>query len=898
MPDYSIVQQHAAQYVWCNPRQDKQLIFKTARLSPTYGTRHSFTAMREKHTVPTIGSKFHVFKIAYLSEAEINIKLNYQWTRVSTICNTKNMLMDIYLTAGLMLPRTECWIKNTINGALILAIKQDRLIEFNTTDDIRIDVLMTNTPSIKFYTNKFFASAESLSNPRDVYVYGRKIELNSDKTTFSEQYTLYANNVGRVYAYINGWYVSDFTPSKINVGDYVEMVYDSSITLASSVARVNIPTFTSKLTNDDRHFVSPPDFIDNILFYDDIDFYIVGTGALSGRGLYISRDMKGSIRMMTHMGFSISDEIIQSLLNSTLPALSSVGDYRIHYVIRNSGLTRKLTSSRNRLNRFMFLAKNESRAAEFKYENNLPLQEWKYPDIEAADINALYGVRYDHLTPELIKDAYGYHEAAKSLAPSTQPVITSVVDSSRSVDISNVYIYGCTVYEYSSTGLLLEYHTHQGTDSYVPQNVNTTWVEIVTGLASDGTGVGSEDVSVTFNPNFEYRFFRGPPGELEDVTDTYAYLLSENVATWTGTLPGHDTLVLNDQYFFCQEFTTNSDVAVIAYDVGFYVGVGINKQFRTSNVPLAEVDVWLNGHPLAEGIDYHVVWPKVVVTNKTHQLPDKAPNKVLVRGRGHGNVETGYVNTTDSGFIKWGLFSVNDRYNVHWDQSLKAVVNGLAVVPGNIVYTDEENTSVYYPTPGIFEAEATNLTLDRIVSGATVTRLGVSNNHPLNGKPYSLRDSYSGLTVAIPGSTRDYRLDIMDFDKRLSNYLTYKLPEDDPLLPNVISAKYPIISPFIEACMDGMLNETISNTVWDKYSYEVEEVLADMSEHVFLLGGDPTQDAIYDTLDMAIADICAHPYPDKVPVNFNQYRFLEFVAHNILNDRVDISRFFSIGAVD
>lgn len=900
MPDYSIPITHAVNNVWANPEQDKQLIYKTARVTPTYGTRHSFKVMQEKHTVPSQfkGSKFHVFQIAFIPESVVNLTLSYDWRRVSTLCNMRNMVIDIYLQAGLMLPRSECWIKTTNNGALILAVKQDRLIEFNTTDSIKDDVLMNHVPYIKFYTANYFSVDSSLGSPRDVNVYGKRIESSSDIVSFSENYQTYSAQVGKLYGYINGWFVDDIKPSDITVGDYVEFVYDSSIKIYNSVSMDNVPTFTSDVTNDDRHFLFHPNYQEEIHYFDDIDFYLVSeSGSYSGKGLYINRNLKSNIKMMTHQGYSIAHEIIQSLTNSTLPELSNADSLKIVYVVRNSSFNRGLVSNKTRLNRFMALAINDTRVPQFKYENDLPLEEWKYRNIESAPINTLYGVKYSDLTPELIRDAYGYHTSARELAPPAHPVIVDDNDGTRSIDIPSLFVYGCTVYEYTPEGVLLGFYTHTGGTTYLPANIETGWVEIVSGMATDGSMVGDEGLFLNIDSNFEYRFYLDQGNGYVDVTDTPNYIVSDNVATWQNVGVDDKSLVLNDKYFFCQEFVFNQGDPVLVADVGYFTGDGNDRTFKSTNIPCAEVDVWVNGSSMAEGIDYFVVWPKVIVTNKNKVRDKNFTNTVIVRARGHAPSDLIYKPCDDSGFIKWGVFSRNDKYDIHWDQSLRCTINGRAVMPQNILYkTEGEN--LYYPYPGVFESEYTTIDQLRNVDGnGVITVLGYDQTHPLNGYPYSIRDSYTGLTAVLPGSTRDYRETMKDLDARMGSYLSEVLPEIEPPVNNTIVQKYPIVSPFMAACIDSIINEEIPQSVWDKFDYDEVEVRTATEHFSYLLQGDPTQDHIYNVLDLEIADLHAHPYYEKLPVNFNQYRFLEFVAHVILFDRVDISRFLTIGFI-
>lgn len=892
MPDYSILMRHAVQNVWCNPEQDKQRIYKTARVTPSYGSRSNFRVMLETHTVPVRGSKYHVFQIDFIPESSVNLDLNYEWVKVSSLCNNKNMIIDIYLEEGLMLPRSECWIKNTFNGALIIAVRQERLIELNNADDVEDDILRTSSVYVRLYTSKYTHSTASESGDRRVHVYGKKVVSSTDITSFAEQLAVNTAFVGITYGYINGRFVSNFSAADIQIGQYVEMVQDSALLEKGYIDISDIPVFTSNVISNNRYFVVLPGDIQEIVYYDDVDFYL--TDPVTGRGLYINRNREDNIRMMGHCGFSISSDLLNAIASGTIPELGNVGSLRITYCIRESGFSRGMISNRNRLNKFISLMKTEVRLPELAYENDLPVTEWKYPNIETADINRLYGVYYDNLTPELIRDAYGYHTLAKQLAPHTQKVIIDELDSSRSVDISALQTYGCSIFEYDDTNTLLGVYHHSGEDTYVPNNIATTWVSIYTGFNTLGEGIASEANTVAIDTNFEFRAYAKEGSVFVDKTDSLnTYTLVGNTFTWDASQLPKERVVITDKNFFMKEVLFVPGDTVFVVDIGYITENG----FKAFDIPAAQVDAWANNKPLVEGLDYFVVWPKVVITNKSYINDIEQQNLIRVMARGHSPSDLSYKHPVDYGFIKWGLLSRNTRYDVHWDQSFKAIVKGSVYEPESILYDDlETGNQVYFPSPGVFESE---FSVDEIrsVSGGEVLVLGYDQNNALNGYPYLMKDVYTGLTAVCPGSTRDIREEMLDFDRRLSIYLTEKLKEITPSAPNTIVQKYPIVSAFMNAAIMGILDETISEVVWDKYHYDETEVRAETEHFSYLLAADVTQDHLWYDLDKDIADIVAHPYYERIPVNLNQYRFLEFIAHTILFDRVDVSRFLIIGAL-
>lgn len=90
-------------------------------------------------------------------------------------------------------------------------------------------------------------------------------------------------------------------------------------------------------------------------------------------------------------------------------------------------------------------------------------------------------------------------------------------------------------------------------------------------------------------------------------------------------------------------------------------------------IPPRRLDVWLNGHPLIEGLDYHVNWPEVVVVNKQYLTSDE--NQLIdIRGQGFCAADLKPEPPREFGFVEHGYLSKDRQYNVRDDKVLSVVL--------------------------------------------------------------------------------------------------------------------------------------------------------------------------------------------------------------------------------
>ena len=105
---------HAKLNVWCATNQDFQHHINLARLTPARGVLRSYPVMWDSLVVPkteTGRDYFHFYQVGGLPAKtfDILIKEN-EWVNYLDLNLENNILIDIYMVSGAIVPRDHIWI--------------------------------------------------------------------------------------------------------------------------------------------------------------------------------------------------------------------------------------------------------------------------------------------------------------------------------------------------------------------------------------------------------------------------------------------------------------------------------------------------------------------------------------------------------------------------------------------------------------------------------------------------------------------------------------------------------------------------------------------------------------------------------------------------------------------
>lgn len=853
---YDPIVDHAIKNVWCTPDQDGQLILKPAKISPFDGVWNTAQVAFRNILLPVAATRFHVYQIGGIYPILLSLpESNSIWTSLASACNTANLVIDVYSDNGIQMPRSQIWYMVTPDRNVILAVQ----------DQPTINVQLNTMPIyFRVYKNAYFASA--MSDPVNDYIKVDGVTVNNTadilaiQTRFNASMTL----PGATYAFVNGLKVSSIDLINVKAGDVVEYVYDSTVRTIIDLPFSALHTFTSTLDSKNKYLIHYPGLgISNIDYHDDIDFFIITPVANGkGSGVYYHRNMVDAVRMVTYKDYSIPAAYVAGYL-SNVSTLGDISTAILRMHIRKSAYVRPLTFENNRVEELFKLTDDKIVAAMVGVNSTVPT--WTADALESSGYTQLMRSQYRDITRVLVETAYGYNAVSKILADT--PSATTMVANLPSVALPYGLINKSVCYEYDANGLLINWYQHNNATVYNAVNSNAAMVEAIAGIGGPVLDEVYGGNNIPLDPTAEYRFYTCPirsgvPTNVwTDVTNTGSYLVQNNILQWAVDPNTTYTLVRSNKY-------------ILAYDLNIMVTNGVliltlaHQQTRNGvtstwdmQVPMGELDLFLNGYGLVEGIDYIFNFPEIVILNKAYlQNPLTNTQKVTVRFTGFCKSDLSRTIHEDKGFIKYGLLSRNNRYDIRDDKVLRIVVGGKLFDRKQLQFS-ESNTGVTVPLPN-------------------------------NGLPYSIRDIVVPLYGLGIGDTYAARDASAVIDKSVSDYMTTLLPEPVITAPNVITGVYQLYSPFCSRIIyDLHLNNINDPRLMQQYSDS--DVKAICAPYEYLLKFDPTQIGL--TIDPNYVAIHPHNLNTVIALTLYQYSFLQrVIAMYMNNNLVDISHFVSV----
>lgn len=853
---------HAINNVWCTPNQDKQMMIKPVRLSPVRGSIRRQTVMWDQVYLPTITDTYHVFNIGHIYPSILNLTpAERGWVKLSTIINDSKLFSQVYFANGVVIPSEYCWINYSRNDTVLLAIQS-----IGSMPEIA-----TTPVYLRVYTNAYFSSTRSDALLDGTTVETKLVAGNPDTIYMQGRLDALRLETGSVFAYRNGWLVDNFYQVDVVAGDVLELVHDTSIYRVVDFDISSLDSFNSTLDAKLKYLLHYPKDAQNITidFQDDIECYLLkkeGTGKY--KGVYYSRHNADALRMVTHKDYSIPSNYLDSLQNDHVDIWPTLSDLTIRLYIRKSGYERPLVFDNNRIFELYELADVDIIDAMVGIDASVP--EWTADALESCAYTRLMGKTANLIDIESVIDAYGYNAISKIVGET--PQITQDAVTYRTVVLPAAYYNEATIYEYDSEGLLLGFYAHSGGAIYDCVNTNAIYIEAIAGIAGNtleaSYALGTAG-PITIDPTYDFRVYR---------------------STFNSAATGIDRF-LRDWV----DFTANPAIVVGANDVSFptltdvdYIGVINNKRFlgytlnldpvdsvlkftvmndethdsSTVNLPSAlpprRLDVWLNGYHLINGLDYHVVWPQVVIVNKNH-LVQGAQQRIDVRATGFCDSAMAMEPTREHGFVQHGYLSHNRRYDIRDDKVLSIVLGGKLKMRDVLDFAEDNN--------------------------------GVAVTSAVNGTPYCIHENIVPVRN-VPIDTYTLRNLAMEIDGRIADYMTLKYAEVALPDPSSIVELYAVVSPFLSSIIDDVISGTIDNTPLGQY-YSNQDIMAWVDANLYLLDFDPAH------LGYQTGFVIVHPHasPTPIEVTLQQYQFIDRVNELYFGTTINLSGFFTIAAL-
>lgn len=880
---------HAIDNVWCSPGQDRQYVWKLVNLSPTLSIRNVYLDFYERIPLPTKNDYYHIYQIGKMHPGTLGIpKRTRTWMSLSYLMKTHLLFSDVYTSSGIQFPRGDAWVWFTPTGNMLVAVKENR----------RIQSLYGQDLFLRVYSNAFFDSPRA--NGRREIIHKQITVTDRDQLLFfqRELADIVDEKGGFPFYFVNGRFVKNISLVTAGENDVCEFILDRSIKKMVEFNANELPVFLSKKDRMNKYLLHyNANGEEAVIDYaDDIDGYLIDP-KIGERfmGVHYHKNRKEWLRMLTHKDYSIPVSRLVEFVNvhptdprhQVDPARwpedkwSDVTTKRLRLYIRDSGYHRPLTTVAPRIQELYRLDDQQIVRAMLEIDGTVDV--WKAENLEMSDYVTLMGMKQDLLITtayndpdvpttkkqeleDLVGNAYGYHAAASILADTPTKVY---VDSGvKYADLAYEHQNTSTVFEYDVNGLLIDWYYHSSGTRWEVKNESCVLVEALAGRGHfrARTYEGTNDVYIPEGFNFRVyvkdKEFDTPLGEWKDVTfaadvaDWGFHDKENNLWRWKKAPSQFLGAVRIDNEFLCYEFPLIKSDGHLRFTVereiinndGYWGSV-------TVDIPYGQLDVFLNGRQLAETIDYQVHWPEIVINNLEY-LKEEDTQTVLVRLSGFAESPTERQSLTEVGFIRRGVLSRNDSYDIHTSKVKRIVADG----------------RMFHRDDVVFDEQVSNFTIDSVK----------------NGKPYFIQTP-SVVFREVFENDKAARLKDDEIHRQVSNYMTehFGLKQYDD--PNMIERKYQVISVFTNKLLhDLKMGWFYPDGIEGNYGQH--DIRQWCKNYEWLVKYD-IANTDYDTFHL---NVRPHWHERPVDIDLFKYRFLHRALETYLRHPPDLSIYVTI----
>jgi hypothetical protein len=847
MFDYLV--NHAHNNVWCTPDQDYQFIFRPARITGNRGSVNQVKIEWQTFRLPTLKETYHVYQIGQVHPRLLGVLPDDNiWHSFAELSDVDNLVVDIYTNVGIQLPRGETFFMRTGTRNVVLAVKNNP----------RIVNLIENELFVRFYSNAYFSSDRSDPLHDTVYVQTFVMDTVANYLLFQRDYHDYSKLKGHTYLFHNGLYVHDRLPTEVVVGDKLEFVYDSTIRDVIDLPIDSLETFVSELDGKRKYLIHIPKALgEKIDYRDDIDFWLLDKEGDKFKGVYYHKNQEDAVRMVTHNDYSIPVSYLVGFVTQN-DFLNDVRDCTLRLHIRESGYDRPLVFEHNRIHELYKL--NDTDIVRAMVGLDSTVSTWRAEVLEKSAYTEIMRTNGRNVTASLVQEAYGYNAITSLVANTPQ---RTVHDGGRwTVELPHLLTRDSTSYEYDQSGRLTGFYHNIDNKLYVARDPSTRTVETLSGIGGVRLNTAYNETTTTLDPGHNYRFYKTPyiqeyPSNdwVEAVPDV-DYIINDGVVEWLLDREQFYTAVRSDSHFLSYTYQMDPEDGLLRFSVVAEEKRSDGEWYQqVCHLPLGKLELWLNGRPLIEHLDYFVSWPEIVITNKMFWVD--GPQTITVRCTGFCKSDMTMEPVAEFGFVEHGLLSRNRRYDIRDDKVMRVIAGGAIQHKNELVFA-EDHSGVY---------------LDGLA----------------NGTPYVIDDVIVPVKGVDGEDTYSLKSKALLIDKEISDYLTIKLPE--PPIPEIspITERYMIYSPFCSKIMYDFING-IFYPEEIKGQYSEMDVREWCKGYEWLLKYDPAVKGV----DDRYVSIHPHNLFSVVELDIYQYMFLERVVKFYLDDKVDLSSFVAV----
>lgn len=857
---YDFLRDHALKNVWCTPDQDTQAIFELAKITPYGGAKKQFKVLWNYMALPDQNSTWHLFQIGQIHPLILGLYPKVgEWMSFESACNIQKLVCDIYNVDGVQLPRFESFYCYTQNRNLLVAIKRNDNIPFRFNED---------NIYLRLYSNEYFVTERAHNTDDFIFVKGTKITSTQDILDLQSDYDDYTALEGQTYAFVNGLKVDKIDLVNVAVGDTAEFVYDSSIYKVVDFLVSDLLTFESILDAKRKYMLHYAGEDNGTIDYqDDIDVFVLkDEGSDRHSGLFYHKNNADSFRNLTHRDYSAVVQYVVRYM-SKLQSLAQAGEVitsdqiylRLH--IRKSGYQRSLIYENNRIHELYRMQDEDIAKAMLGIDSTV--SNWRAEVLENSDYTRIMRSTSNSITRTMVQDGYGYNGI--SFISGNTPSETYIFSGLKAANVPYVLQKGCTAYEYDTNGKMIGWHFHSHGTRYMCASQDAALVEFIGGK---GGNILNETYGFTSTPyvrEYDFRVYQckrvagSPDNNFIDITEAEGkYSLDNGRIHWLDENPTNYPMVRFNSHFLAYDTQVSFEGGQLKLTLNHLQNRNNTISNWVMQVPMGEIDVFLNGKSLIRNLDYVLQFPEIIINNKEYLIdPLNEAQDVHVRFTGFCTKELQLNEINDVGFVEHGVLSNNYRYNIRDDKVLRITMDGDLKTRDDLVFSEFHS--------------------------------GVSTLDPLNGKPYQIKDIVVPLRGIAVDDTYTLRNKSVEIDNIVSDYLSKKIPQPPRPAPTAIENRYPIYSPFIAKILHDLVNSVL--IIEDKI-HNKAEALRICKQYEYLLKFDPTQEE--QAVDDRYVIIHPHAYSVVLGVPLNTYRFIDLINRTYTRGLVSLSPFLII----
>ena len=894
--------EHALENVWAQPIQDKQHILQVARYTPQSGAYKRARIQRFYVDLPQPedGAMLwhHVFQIGQSFPMLLALdSLKNDWVRADTIATTHGTMINVFLESGAEVALCHCWLRQVSDSNILLAVEIRP--EFNLGTEYRVndqgerELVRRQIADEKVYFRCYQnARAQtntwSLSTPSDFkplsYVY-QYISNSADFIKFLNAVRaaqLSHGNLGKGRYYIDGFLAGTQQAylASLHLGRYLIYIHDETVLYEGIVKFEEMGTFISKMDSGSMKMAllateALQDF--SISYHDDCDFYLGNAASVSqndGLSCYIGRTRKDLVRQLTHNAYSLRTASLNALISEHDTDLFKDGNVYVRYIIRNGGMRKGLPFHRERLNELYLLPVDKIKEAMYGVNSVVP--EWRAENLEASTYMKIVSANWNKITTEMVAKGYGYHALMNvSFNEPQRPQNGSYVLKQGYLSAPVRNGVNGSVHRYNASGLFIgAKNVRFDSTNYYDPEVGVGMAEffnIPFHATEDGTYI-DEDVISADLVDYGFRAYvcswrnGGPANDWTDATGSvwYTYSVENGIGkiAWNYALldaAGLYPAVRVQNKVHCYDYKpVGTYGGVVRFSVESEQSVGGVLRKQRQAIPSDSLDLFLNGRPLMEGVDYYVRWPEVVIVKRI--TTPMAQTTITVRHYGVSLAKNfDHRPPREVGFTKAGIISADGKYDLRNDRNIRILVDGVLKLRSEVKFAENSTGPI----------------------GA-------------DGRPYSIQESRLPIDGIVPVPVKTLATEAEDIDERVTAYVSPYVNPNITQRGFIEGERYQVVSPLISALLHAMVNfnflnngELDNKTITDKL---IEELAA---PYWSLLQYEP----IYNAADVYYVNILPHQHAAQMEVSERQYVFLEHIIHIYLKDSVDLTPYVKIKTV-